>query len=114
MLIVHGATDLRLVVLLMCCDILLLETTKVIKLWCAGLEWTAQKQLRRQKRSKVHIHRCARCSHIACALMIRLPVCSSVDGHIPATRMPLSIATDRMLIRTICAMRKASIIVAGI
>ncbi len=98
MLIIHRATSLWWMALLMCRDTVLLETTEIIELWGTRLEWTTQQQLRRQKGSEVHVHCCARCCDIAWALEICLPVRSSVDRHVPATRMPLSIASKRVLV----------------
>ena len=46
--------------------------------------------------------------------MIRLRVRASIDRHVRSMRVPTSVTSDRMVIRVICTVGKASLIAAGI
>ena len=79
MLTIHRASHLRLLILLMGCRVLLLETAESRELGCTRLERTAQEELRRQERREIHVHCCTRGCHVTRVLMIYLPVSGSVD-----------------------------------
>ena len=98
MLVVQGATDLRLLIVLMRSRILLLEAAEIAELRCSWLKRTANKQISWQKRGEIHVHGCSGGRHVACILRICLPVSASIDGHICSMWVSTSVASNRMLI----------------